>query len=78
MDFEHHLSELGLDMEEIEIGPASPWVHRSVSDVEKDAAGRLLAVAILRKEGGTDMNPSPTAMLFPGDALVVMKRGGRG
>jgi voltage-gated potassium channel len=77
VDFEHHLSELGLDMEEIEIGPASPWVHRSVSEVEKDAAGRLLAVAILRKEGGTDMNPSPTAMLFPGDALVVLKRGGR-
>jgi voltage-gated potassium channel len=77
VDFEHHLSELGLDMEEIEIGPASPWVHRSLSEVEKDAAGRLLAVAILRKEGGTDMNPSPTAMLFPGDALVVLKRGGR-
>jgi len=33
---------------------------------------------ILRKEGGTDLNPNPTAMLMPGDALVVMKRGGRG
>jgi K+/H+ antiporter YhaU regulatory subunit KhtT len=65
-------------MEEIEIGPTSPWQHRSVGDVEKDAAGRLLAVAILRKEGGTDMNPDPSATLLPGDALVVMKRGGRG
>lgn len=37
-------------------------------------AGRLLAVAIMRKEGGTDLNPSPTAMLMPGEALVVMKR----
>ncbi len=77
-EFEHHLTELGLDMEEIEIGPTSPWQHRSVGDVEKDAAGRLLAVAILRKEGGTDMNPDPSATLLPGDALVVMKRGGRG
>lgn len=78
VEFEHHLSELGLDMEEIEIGPDSPWLHRRVGDVEAEAAGRLLAVAILRKEGGTDMNPNPTAMLMPGDALVVMKRGGRG
>jgi voltage-gated potassium channel len=78
VEFEHHLTELGLDMEEIEIGPASPWQHRSVGDVEKDAAGRLLALAILRKEGGTDMNPDPSATLLPGDALVVMKRGGRG
>ena len=77
LDFEHHLTELGLDMEEIEIGPASPWVHRSVGDVEKEAAGRLLAIAIQRKGGGTDLNPSPAATLMPGDALVVMKRGTR-
>lgn len=77
LEFEHHLTELGLDMEEIEIGPTSPWVHRVVSDVEKEAVGRLLVLAILRKEGGMDMNPGPTTMLMPGDALVVMKRGGR-
>ena len=77
VEFEHHLSELGLDMEEIEIGMESPWLHRRVGDMEAEAAGRLLVVAILRKEGGTDLNPSPTAMLMPGDALVVMKRGSR-
>jgi len=75
IEFEHHLTELGLDMEEIEIGLKSPWLHRRVGDVEKEVSGRLLVVAILRKEGGTDMNPNPTAMLMPGDALVVMKRG---
>lgn len=74
IDFEHHLTELGLDMEEIEIGPDSPWVHKRISEVEEDGAGRLMSVAILRKEGGTDLNPGPTAMLMPGDALVVMKR----
>lgn len=77
VDFEHHLTELGLDMEEIEIGPDSPWARRLVGDVEKESVGRLLAVAILRKEGGTDMNPDPATTLMPGDALVVMKRGGR-
>jgi len=66
-----------LDVEEIEIGPNSPWVQRTVGDVEKEAAGRFLTVAIVRKEGGTDMNPAPTATLMTGDALVVMKRGGR-
>ena len=74
IDFDHHLTELGLDLEEIEIGTESPWVHKRISDVETDTAGRMLPVAILRKEGATDLNPNPTAMLMPGDALVVMKR----
>ena len=74
VEFEHHLTELGLDMEEIEISADSPWAHRRISDVEEESAGRLLAIAIMRKEGGTDLNPGPTAMLMPGDALVVMKR----
>lgn len=77
VDLEHHLVELGLDMEELEIGPDSPWVHKRISEVESEAAGRLMPVAILRKEGGTDLNPAPTAMLMPGDALVVMKRAAR-
>lgn len=74
VEFENHLVELGLDMEEIEIGAGSPWLQRCVGDVEKETAGRLLAIAILRKEGGTDVNPSPNATLLLGDALVVMKR----
>ncbi|MCB1210002.1 MAG: NAD-binding protein [Verrucomicrobiales bacterium] len=77
VEFEHHLGELGLGMEEIEIGPDSPWLHRTVGEVETEAAGRMLAVAILRKEGTTDMNPNPSATLLVGDALVVVRRGGR-
>jgi K+/H+ antiporter YhaU regulatory subunit KhtT len=77
VDLEHHLVELGLDMEEIEIGTESPWVHKRISEIETEAAGRMMPVAILRKEGGTDLNPAPTAMLMPGDALVVMKRAAR-
>ena len=74
VEFEHHLTELGLDMEEIEIAADSPLAHKRIDEVESEAAGRLLAVAIMRKEGGTDLNPTPTSMLMPGDALVVMKR----
>jgi voltage-gated potassium channel Kch len=74
VEFAHHLTELGLDLEEIEIGPASPWLHRRVGEVEQDTAGRMLAVAIIRKEGGTDLSPSPGATVMLGDALVVMKR----
>ncbi len=78
IEFENHLTELGLDMEEIEIGATSPWLHRCVGDVERESTGRILVVAILRKEGGTDMNPNPSAVLMSGDALVVLKRFGRG
>ncbi len=77
VEFENHLIELGLDMEEIEVGPGSPWLQRCVGDVEREFSGRMLVVALLRQGGGTDMNPSPTATLVSGDALVVMKRGGR-
>lgn len=73
----HHLSGLGLRLEEIEIGGESGWAHRKVGDVERDSGGRLMAVAVQRKEGGTDVNPDPNAVLMPGDALVVMRRSGR-
>jgi Trk K+ transport system NAD-binding subunit len=78
IEFEHHLVELGLDMEEIEIGAESPWAQRTVGEVERESAGRLLAVAVLRKEGPTEANPGAESTLLPGDALVVLKRGGRG
>jgi voltage-gated potassium channel len=76
-ELEHHLSGLGLRLEEIEIGAESGWAHRKVGDVERDSGGRLMVVAVQRKEGGTDVNPDPGAVLMPGDALVVMRRGGR-
>jgi voltage-gated potassium channel Kch len=76
-ELEHHLSGLGLRLEEIEIGVESGWAHRKVGDVERDSGGRLMVVAVQRKEGGTDVNPDPGAVLMPGDALVVMRRGGR-
>lgn len=74
VEFEHHLTELGLDMEELEIAADSPLAHKRIAEVESEAAGRLLAIAIMRKEGGTDLNPTPSSMLMPGDALVVMRR----
>ena len=74
IDFDHHLTELGLDMEEVEIPADSPWVHKRVNEIENGLNGRMLIVAILRKEGATDLNPTPTAMLMPGDALVMIKR----
>jgi voltage-gated potassium channel len=75
VDFEHHLTELGLDMEEIEISPQSPWANRTIADVQKESAGQFLAIAIQRQGVGTEMRPDPKAVLRPGDALVVMKRG---
>lgn len=74
VEFEHHLTELGLDMEELEIAANSPLAHKRIDEIEAEAAGRLLTLTIIRKESGTDLNPTPTSMLMPGDALVVMRR----
>jgi voltage-gated potassium channel len=75
IDFEHHLTELGLDMEEVEISARSPWANRTLADVQKENAGKFLAIAIQRSAGGTEMQPRPESVLRPGDALVVMKHG---
>lgn len=74
LDFEHHLTDLGLDISEIEINTNSPWLNRRVGDVEKESAGQLLSIAIRRHNGNTEMKPAADAVLGAGDALVVMKR----
>lgn len=75
IDFEHHLTELGLDMEEIQISALSPWANRTLADVQKETAGQFLAIAIQRQAGGTELRPDPKSVLMPGDALVIMRRG---
>ncbi|MEI6715901.1 MAG: potassium channel family protein [Verrucomicrobiota bacterium] len=74
IDFEHHLTDLGLDISEIEINANSPWLNRSVGEVQKESAGQLLSIAIRRQDGSTEMKPAATSILNVGDALVVMKR----
>ena len=76
VDFEHHLTELGLNMEEVEVGPGSPWLDRTVGEVGVESAGSLLVVAVLRKGGGTEMNPAAAVKLSLGDAFVVVRRAG--
>ena len=73
--FEHHLTELGVDMEEVEIGHASPWARRPLGEFEREAsARRQLAIAVLRSDGEVVLNPESDLTLQPGDAVVVMKR----
>ena len=73
--FEHHLTELGVDMEEIEIGHGSPWVNRRLGDFEREASEHhQLAIAVLRSSGDVLLNPEGNTALHAGDAVVVMKR----
>ncbi len=74
VDFEHYLSELGLEMHEIEIGPASGLAFKTVAEVEGDTMTNLLVLAILRPDGKTELHPPPHTRLTLGSALVVMKR----
>jgi voltage-gated potassium channel len=64
VELEHHLSGLGLRLEEIEIGMDSALAHRKVGEVERESGGRIIAVAIQRKEGGTDVNPDLSTLLM--------------
>ena len=75
LEFVHHLAELGLDIEEIQIAATSPWANQTLEDVQKETAGHLLPIAIHRQNGGTELRPAPETVLRLGDALVVLKRG---
>lgn len=75
-ELEHHLGGLGLRLEEVEIGRGSNYANRQVSEVERESSGRMLVVAIQRKEGGTEFSPPPGAVLLVGDALMVLRRAG--
>jgi voltage-gated potassium channel len=75
----HHLKEeladLGLEMEEAVIPKYSPFIGRTVGDLETQHAGAFLIVALHRKQGGTELRPSRATLLAAGDGVVAMSRG---
>ncbi|MBC7981259.1 MAG: potassium channel protein [Armatimonadetes bacterium] len=71
--FRQELGDLGLEMEEAVIAESSPWIGRSVGELETNEA--FLVVALHRNAGGTELRPARSSLLHAGDGVVALGRG---
>ena len=67
--------DLGLELEEAVIPKYSPWVGKSVGELESLHAGAVIVVALHRMGGGTELRLSRAILLHAGDGVVVVSRG---
>lgn len=63
---------LELAAEQIEVGGGSLFVGKSIKDASLRQDFGVIVVAIKRKAGHMEFNPSPEAVLHEGDQLVVL------
>lgn len=63
---------LDLSAEQIELSARSPLAGRSIRDSELRQRFGVIVVAIRRESGRMEFNPSPEAIMQPGDQLVLL------
>jgi Trk K+ transport system NAD-binding subunit len=76
--FGHNLHNLGLSLVVVTLGAASRFARLTVEEIEHQADGAFLIVAINRRDGTTVPRPDPTERIIPGDGVVLIERAGRG
>jgi voltage-gated potassium channel Kch len=69
------LEDLGLELDEVVIPKYSPWIGKSVGELESSHAGAVIVVALHRMNGGTELRPSREALFEAGDGVVAVSRG---
>lgn len=74
----HHLKEelgdLGLGLDEAVIPQFSPFIGKTVGDLETLHAGSVIVVAIHLRSGGTQLRPPRGTVLHAGDGIVAVCR----
>jgi len=61
-----------LRVDEIMIGPNSPWIGKTIQDTDLHRRFELLALAVRKPNGETSYNPQGDSVLLGGDVLIVM------
>jgi voltage-gated potassium channel len=77
VDFYHLATSsdrLDLSMEQVHIKDDSPLANQTIVDAGIRQKFGVIVVGIKRAGGGMDFNPSPEAVMRPGDELVVLGR----
>jgi voltage-gated potassium channel len=66
------LAHLGLEFDEITVTPGSPWVNRSLGEVEVRGAHGYLIVGVRGSDGTTSTQPPSDLVLGVGDTVLVL------
>jgi Trk K+ transport system NAD-binding subunit len=75
--FGHNLHNLGLNLSVVTVAANSKFARLTIEEIEKEADGAFLIVAVNRRDGSTITRPSPTTRVAPGDGVVIIERSGR-
>jgi voltage-gated potassium channel len=76
--FGHNLHNLGLSLVVVTVAAGSRFARLTVEEIEHQADGAFLIVAVNRRDGTTIPRPDPTLRIVPGDGVVIIERSGRG
>jgi voltage-gated potassium channel len=76
--FGHNLHNLGLSLIVVTVAADSRFARLTVEEIEHQADGSFLIVAVNRRDGTTIPRPEPTLRIIPGDGVVIIERSGRG
>jgi len=74
---ERSLHSLGLDLEVLPAPEGSKFANQSIEQIERQAGGAFLIVAINRNDGSTITRPPPATQVHAGDGVVLIGRTGR-
>ena len=74
---ERSLHSLGLDLEVLPAADGSKFANQSIEQIERQAGGAFLIVAINRNDGSTVTRPPPSTQINAGDGVVLIGRSGR-
>jgi voltage-gated potassium channel len=76
--FGHNLHNLGLNLVVVTVASSSRYARLTVEEIEHQADGAFLIVALNRRDGTTVPRPDPKTRVVPGDGVVIIERSGRG
>jgi len=76
--FGHNLHNLGLNLVMVTVAATSRFARLTVEEIEHQADGAFLIVAINHRDGSTVPRPDPKQRIVPGDGVVIIERSGRG
>lgn len=67
-------SDVDIEIEEYRVETDAPYANATVADTQLTKKLDVILLAIAKEDGSLDFNPDESAVLKPGDALIVMGR----
>lgn len=66
------LGQINLQLEELSLSPISPFVGKTIAQLEVKGKGSFMVIAIRRRDGILIKKPQSATILMEGDCLIVM------